>query len=164
MDDKVKNLARMGMMAALAMIAGYIEVLIPFSVGISGIKLGLANIIIVFALYYLTEMQALGINVVRILLVNAMFGNPSMMIYSLAGGLFSFGAMYLLKKSRKFSIYGVSIAGGIFHNIGQLLVAMMVLETRALIYYIPALLLSGLVTGLLIGIVAQEVKKRMPKL
>ena len=90
-----------------------------------------------------------------------MFGNLSVMLYSLAGGVLSFGAMLLFKKSGKFSVYGVSVAGGVFHNVGQLLVAMLVLETMSLVYYGPVLLISGVVTGLVIGIVSSEVIKRI---
>lgn len=151
----------MGLFTALAMIFGYVEAILPISIGIPGVKLGLANLVVVFALYRLRPLEAFWINVVRIILVSFMFGNLSMMIYSLAGGVLSFAVMALLKKSRKFSIYGVSVAGGVFHNVGQLIVAMLVLETASLVYYGPVLLISGLVTGLLIGIVAQEVLKRI---
>lgn len=161
MRIETKRLALMGLFTALAMICGYVEMLLPISVGIPGVKLGLANIVIVFALYRLRSLEAFVINVLRIVLVSFMFGNLSVMIYSLAGGLLSFAAMALLKKTGKFSICGVSIAGGVCHNIGQLIVAMLVLETSALIYYGPVLLLSGLVTGLVIGLTAGEVLKRI---
>lgn len=151
----------MGLFTALALIFGYVEAILPISIGIPGVKLGLANLVVVFALYRLRPVEAFWINVVRIILISFMFGNLSMMIYSLAGGILSFAAMGLLKKSGKFSIYGVSVAGGVFHNVGQLVVAMLVLETVSLVYYGPVLLISGLVTGLLIGIVAQEVLKRI---
>lgn len=156
-----KKLAMMGLFTALALIFGYVEAILPISIGIPGVKLGLANLVVVFALYRLRPVEAFWINVVRIILISFMFGNLSMMIYSLAGGILSFAAMGLLKKSGKFSIYGVSVAGGVFHNVGQLVVAMLVLETVSLVYYGPVLLISGLVTGLLIGIVAQEVLKRI---
>lgn len=156
-----KKLAMMGLFTALAMIFGYVEAILPISIGIPGVKLGLANLLVVFALYRLRPWEAFWINVVRIILVSFMFGNLSMMIYSLAGGVLSFAVMALLKKSGKFSIYGVSVAGGVFHNVGQLIVAMLVLETVSLVYYGPVLLISGLITGLLIGIVAQEVLKRI---
>lgn len=161
MRVETKKLAMMGMFTALAMIFGYVEAILPISVGIPGVKLGFANIVILFALYRLKPSEAFLINVVRIVLVSFMFGNLSIMIYSLAGGTCSFLAMLLLKKSDQFSIYGVSVAGGIFHNIGQLIVAMLVMESFSLMYYGPVLLISGLVTGLLIGIVSQEVLKRI---
>ncbi|MBO5159229.1 MAG: Gx transporter family protein [Lachnospiraceae bacterium] len=156
-----KKLAMMGLFTALAMIFGYVEAILPISVGIPGVKLGLANIVVLFALYYLKPSEAFLINIVRITLVSFMFGNLSVMLYSLAGGVLSFGAMFLLKKSGKFSVYGVSVAGGVFHNVGQLLVAMLVLETMSLVYYGPVLLISGVVTGLVIGIVSSEVIKRI---
>jgi heptaprenyl diphosphate synthase component I len=89
-----------------------------------------------------------------------LFGNLSMILYSMAGGIFSLAIMVLLRKIGGFSIQGVSIAGGVFHNIGQLLLAMMIVETYQVWYYFPVLLVSGLVTGLLIGIVSSEVLKR----
>lgn len=151
----------MGLLTALAMIFGYVEAVLPISVGIPGVKLGLANIVIVFALYRLKPSEAFLINIVRIVLVSFLFGNLSVMLYSLAGGVASFAAMVVLKKTDKFSIYGVSIAGGVFHNAGQLITAMLVLETVSLIYYGPVLLISGLITGLVIGITAKEVLKRI---
>ncbi|MGN0334195.1 MAG: Gx transporter family protein [Lachnospiraceae bacterium] len=161
MKITTKRLARMGLLTALAMIAGYIEALLPLSLGIPGVKLGLANIIIVFALYFLTPAEAFCINLMRILLIGFLFGNLSTIIYSLAGGIFSFLVMALLKKTEKFSIYGISIAGGVFHNIGQLIVAGLVLETTVFFYYMPVLLAAGLITGTLIGFLAQEVLKRI---
>lgn len=156
-----KKLAMMGLFTALAMIFGYVEAILPISIGIPGVKLGLANIVVVFALYRLRPSEAFLINVVRIILVSFMFGNLSVMLYSLAGGVTSFAAMILLKKTDQFSVYGVSIVGGVFHNAGQLIVAMLVLETASLVYYGPVLLISGLVTGLVIGITANEVLKRI---
>jgi len=161
MKLETKKLAVMGLLTALAMIFGYVEAILPVSVGIPGVKLGIANIVIVFALYRLKTSEAFLINIVRIVLVSFMFGNLSIMLYSLAGGILSFWAMAFLKKSDRFSIYGVSIAGGVCHNVGQLSVAMLVLETGSLIYYGPVLLLSGLITGLVIGITAKEVLKRI---
>lgn len=161
MRMNTKKLAMMGLFTALAMIFGYVEAILPIAIGIPGVKLGLANLVVVFALYRLKAPEALLINIVRIVLVSFMFGNLSMMIYSLAGGILSFGVMTLLKSSGKFSIYGVSVAGGVFHNVGQLAVAMIALETMSMVYYGPILLISGLVTGLLIGITAKEVLKRI---
>lgn len=163
MKKKIEThrLAMMGLFTALAMIFGYIEALLPISVGIPGVKLGIANIVIVFALYRLKPTEVFLINIVRIVLVGFMFGNLSMMIYSLAGGILSLSVMILLKKSNQFSIYGVSIAGGVFHNVGQLTVAILVLETSSLIYYAPVLLLSGMITGFVIAVTAKEVLKRI---
>ena len=150
--------AYFGVFTSLALILSYVETLIPISFGIPGIKLGLANLVIV--MYTYGEKEAFLLSVTRILLSGFLFGNLSMILYSMAGGIFSLAIMVLLRKIGGFSIQGVSIAGGVFHNIGQLLLAMMIVETYQVWYYFPVLLVSGLVTGLLIGIVSSEVLKR----
>ena len=159
-----KRVAYSAIMTSLAMIFSYIEVLIPFHFGIPGIKLGLANLIVVIALYILKPTQALLISVVRIVLVSFLFGSMSSMLYSLAGGILSFLVMLLLKKCRGFSMMGISIAGGVSHNIGQLLVAAMVIESMNIFYYMPVLLVAGLITGMLIGIVAKSVSRHIKKI
>lgn len=153
--------AQLGLLTALALIAGYVEMLLPVPIGIPGVKLGLPNLVIVWALYALGPAKALFVNGVRILLSGFLFGSLSMLLYSLAGAALSFLGMYLAKRSGMFGVTGVSIVGGVSHNIGQLLVAMAVLETDGLIYYGPALLAAGTVTGLLIGIVTEELGKRL---
>lgn len=160
--QKTGKIAYLGLLTAFALIAGYIELLIPMPIGIPGVKLGLANLVIVWALYSLKPEEALAVNGMRILLSGFLFGNLSMILYSLAGASLSFACMYLAKKSQAFSVIGVSIIGGVTHNIGQLIVAVLVLETVSLLYYGPVLLLSGLVTGFLIGIITEEVRKRLP--
>ncbi len=152
----------MGLLTALGLIIGYIEFLIPIPLGIPGVKPGFANIVIVWALYSLGPWDALMINGMRIFLSGFLFGNFSMILYSLAGAAVSFLCMCLAKKSGLFSMTGVSMIGGVMHNMGQLLVAMAVLETVSLVYYGPVLLAAGVITGLLIGIVTGEVKKRIP--
>lgn len=154
-------MARMGLLTALALIASYVELLIPVLPGVPGVKLGLANLVILWALYSLRPAEALLINLMRILLVGFLFGSLSMILYSLAGAALSFACMYAAKRSNAFGMMGVSVIGGVTHNLGQLLVAMAVLETFSLIYYGPVLLVSGVATGFLIGIVTQEVKKRV---
>ena len=152
----------MGLLTALGLIIGYIEFLIPIPLGIPGVKPGFANIVIVWALYSLGPWEALMINGMRIFLSGFLFGNFSMILYSLAGAAVSFLCMCLAKKSGLFSMTGDSMIGGVMHNMGQLLVAMAVLETVSLVYYGPVLLAAGVITGLLIGIVTGEVKKRLP--
>ena len=146
----------MGLLTALGLIIGYIEFLIPIPLGIPGVKPGFANIVIVWALYSLGPWEALMINGMRIFLSGFLFGNFSMILYSLAGAAVSFLCMCLAKKSGLFSMTGVSMIGGVMHNMGQLLVAMAVLETVSLVYYGPVLLAAGVITGLLIGIVTGE--------
>ena len=162
MKHNTHRLALMSLLTALGLIIGYIEFLIPIPLGIPGVKPGFANIVIVWALYSLGPWEALMINGMRIFLSGFLFGNFSMILYSLAGAAVSFLCMCLAKKSGLFSMTGVSMIGGVMHNMGQLLVAMAVLETVSLVYYGPVLLAAGVLTGLLIGIVTGEVKKRLP--
>lgn len=158
----MKNrVAYFGVFTALALIFSYVETLIPFHIGIPGVKLGLANLIIVIALYKMSLKETYLLSVVRIVLSGFIFGNYFSIIYSLAGGLLSLTVMALLRKRGGFSILGISIAGGVCHNIGQLAIAMVVVETFSVIYYVPVLLIAGLATGLLIGIAADGMLKRL---
>ena len=152
-----KTVALMAMMIALAMIFSYVETMIPINFGIPGVKLGLATLLIVAAIYLFGGKQAFLISIVRIFLSGFMFGNLASIMYSLAGGLLSLAVMLLLKKTDKLSILAVSVMGGICHNIGQLIVAMLVVENLKLIFYVPVLLISGFLTGLLIGIVCRVI-------
>lgn len=160
---KTKKIAGIGMMIALAFVLSYIESLIPFSFGIPGIKLGLSNLVVMVSLYQFSTKTAFGISVVRILLAGLTFGSLYSMLYSLAGGLFSFVIMALLKKTKRFSVYGVSMAGGICHNIGQIAVASLILQTGLLVYYLPFLLVSGILAGMAIGFVSGLMIQRVGK-
>ena len=153
--------AYFGVFTALALIFSYVETLIPIHIGIPGVKLGLANLIVVIALYRMGVREAYVLSVVRVILAGFLFGNLFAILYSLAGGLLSLTVMVFLKKTEKFSVLGVSMAGAVFHNIGQLIMAAIVLESLSITYYLPVLLISGIVTGLLIGIVANEMLKRV---
>lgn len=152
-----KRVAYTAILIALAMIFSYVEVLIPFHFGIPGIKLGLANLVVVIALYILKPAQVMVISIARIVLVSFLFGNMSSMLYSLAGGILSFFVMWLMKKIKGFSMLGISIAGGVSHNVGQLLLAAVVVENMSVFYYMPVLLVAGVITGMLIGVVAKKV-------
>lgn len=147
----------MGVFIALAMIFSYIEVLIPFNFGIPGVKLGIANIVTVTSLYIFSTGEAFGISVIRIVLMGILFGNGMSLLYSLAGGLLSFLAMWLGKKTNWFSIMGVSMTGGVFHNVGQILAVMLVMKNTMFVAYLPVLLVAGLVTGYLIGFLANVI-------
>ena len=153
-----------GMFTALALIFSYVESLIPFHIGIPGVKLGLANLVIVVAMYKMNKKQVYLLSVTRVVLAGFMFGNLFSIVYSLAGSLISLAVMYGLKRKESFSIMGISMAGGVFHNIGQLIVAMIVLESLNLVYYASVLLISGLITGIVIGIVSDEIMKRIKKI
>ena len=151
--NRNKKLANMAMLVALAMIFSYVESLIPINFGVPGMKLGVANLVTVTGLYFLEIPEVLAVSVLRVLLTGFLFGNGMSIIYSLAGAVVSLLAMVLVKKMD----VGVSITGGVFHNIGQILVAMAVVENLKLIYYLPVLLVAGTVTGFVIGIVAGKI-------
>lgn len=158
-----KKTAYLGVMLALALICSYVEVLIPIPLGIPGIKLGLANIVIVFAMYTMGIKEALVLSIMRVTISGFMFGNVVAIAYSLAGGLLSLWVMYLLKKTDKLSCISVSIAGGIFHNIGQMIIATILVDNYYVLYYVPVLMIAGFITGACIGVVAQEVFIRIRK-
>lgn len=159
----VKKTALLGMLTSLALIASYIETLIPVPIPVPGVKLGLANLIILIVLKLYGAKEGLLLNILRILLAGFLFGSFSTILYSLAGGLLSFAVMGVLLKTKLFSLIGVSIAGGVCHNLGQLLLAIVVLNSAALLSYMPVLLISGLLTGLLIGIGAEQILRHLPK-
>ncbi len=155
------KVAYFGVFTALALIFSYVETLIPVNFGIQGVKLGLANLVIVIALYKMKLSDAFLLSVVRVVLSGFIFGNYFSILYSLSGGVFSLAVMALLKRAGGFSVIGISIAGGIAHNIGQLIVAMLVVETFRVAYYLPVLLLAGMLAGSVIGIAANEMLKRL---
>lgn len=151
-NRKARWAALYGMLTALAFILSYVESLVPVTLGIPGVKLGLANLVVLIALYTLDLKGAFVISVVRIILSGLTFGGLFSMLYSLAGGLLSFAVMAILSRKKLLGTVGVSVCGGVAHNIGQLLVAMAVLETESVWYYFPVLLISGSVAGVLIGL------------
>ena len=151
-NSKARRVALYGMLTALAFILSYVESLVPVTLGIPGVKLGLANLVVLIALYTLDLKGAFVISVIRIVLSGLTFGGLFSMLYSLAGGLLSFAVMAILSRKKLFGTVGVSVCGGVAHNIGQLLVAMAVLETESVWYYFPVLLISGSVAGVLIGL------------
>ena len=158
-----KKIAFLGLFVALAFVLSYIEFLLPLSIGIPGAKIGLANLVVMVTLYTMGEREAISLSLIRVVLVGITFGNMSMMIYSLAGAVLSLLAMLLARKTGKFSIGGVSVVGGVFHNIGQIIVAMLVLETDSLFYYLPFLIIVGTVSGVVIGLVAGLITERVRK-
>ena len=160
--SKVKRIALFGMLTALAFTLSYLETLIPVSVGVPGVKLGLANLVVVTALYTLSPFEAFALSFVRVLLAALTFGNAYSVLYSLAGSLLSFFVMWAVKKS-KLSIVGVSMLGGVCHNIAQIAVAAVVMSTVRIVYYLPILLVSGLVTGFLTGVLSKSVCERIKK-
>lgn len=158
----MKKRALLGMFTALALVLSYVETLIPLAPGIPGVKLGLANLVVVLVLYLAGSREALEVNLARMLLVSFLFGSFSTFFYSLAGALASLTAMLLCKKSGLFSLVGVSVAGGVAHNAGQLAVAMAVVQTAQVGFYLPWLILAGCLTGLFIGAADALVIKHLP--
>lgn len=174
----MRRTAELGLLLSMALILSYVESLIPFSFGIPGIKLGLPNLIVLLLLYdgaendsadtgdrfgrrpvkifTKGEREALLVNGMRIVLSGFLFSNLYAILYALAGAVFSFSAMYFGRRIHLFSMIGVSVLGGVFHNVGQLLMAMAVVETFAVAYYVPFLLVAGTVTGALLGFLGME--------
>lgn len=152
--EYVKNIALYGMLVALAMIFSYIEAMIPFHFGIQGVKLGLANLVIIICLYLLGIKAAFSVSMIRIVLIAFTFANLSTMMFSLAGGGFSLLCMIGAKKSRRLSMTAVSIIGGITHNIAQLVLAVFIVDTAGVLSYLPVLLIAGTISGFFIGMLA----------
>ncbi len=159
-----KKTAYLGLLAAAAILCGYIEFLIPFNFGIPGIKLGLSNFVILIVLYTYGFPGALTVSLVRVLVTGFLFGNLFSMAYGLAGAVLSLIVMALLKRTGKFALVGISAAGGAFHNIGQMIVAYAVTPALPLLWYLPVLILAGLVTGVIIGVIAGIILSRIGSL
>ena len=157
------KIAKMGVLAALAMIFSYIESLFPLHMGIPGIKAGFANMVVVTALYLLGEREAFFISLVRILLMGFLFGNGMSLWYSLAGGLISFAGMVFLKRQKKYSVIGVSAFGGALHNAGQILVAACVVQNMRILFYLAALLAVGAFLGSVIGLFCAKIIPALQK-
>ena len=158
-----KKISYIGLFSAVAIIFGYVESLIPFFAGIPGMKLGLANLAVLFILDAYSWKEAALVSAIRIFVIGFLFGNMFSILYSLAGALLSLSVMAFLQKKTDASIFAISMAGGISHNIGQILLAMAIVENLSLIYYVPVLLISGMLTGFLIGWLTGEILKRIPE-
>ena len=159
---KTKKIAVMALAAALAMILSFVESQIPAFVAVPGVKVGLANIAVVFVLYKLGWKEAVVISLIRVFVVSVLFGTAVSLFYSVAGAVLSLTGMVLLKKTGRFGVTGVSVAGGVAHNLGQIAVAMALLETTAFVYYLPFLLVSGCLAGAAIGAAGAAAVKRLP--
>ena len=156
-----KKVARYGLLISLALILSYAESLVPLSVAVPGVKLGLPNLVIVFALYRMGAKEAAVLSFLRVVLVSAMFGNAYSLWYSLAGAVLSLAVMSALKQTKLFGCTGVSVAGGVCHNLGQIAVAMLVLRSAGVAYYLPVLVFSGTLAGVAIGAVGAVMVKRI---
>ena len=165
MRRHTKKLTLLGLLTAIALILSYVEALLPpIFVAVPGIKMGLPNIAIIFVLYRFGLKEAAAVSLVRLAAVALLFGNAMTLIYSLAGAVLSLTLMSLLKRSNLFSMIGVSIVGGVSHNLGQILVAMWLMETVEIGYYMIILTVTGTVAGILIGLAGSFVLKYLNNL
>ncbi|MCF0261844.1 MAG: Gx transporter family protein [Sphaerochaetaceae bacterium] len=158
---ETRKVARMGLLISLAMILSFIESRIPAFVAIPGIKVGLANIVVVFALYKLGFKEAFVISIIRVVLAALLFGTILSMAYSTAGALLSLLGMAVLKKSKLFGLVAVSVTGAVLHNLGQVITACLLLQSSSIAYYAPYLIFSAVIAGIVIGVAAAIILKRL---
>ena len=162
MNYNTRKMTTMAITVSLALILSFIESRIPAFVAIPGIKVGLANIAVIFSLYKLGIKEAAIISVVRILLVSILFGSPVSLIYSLSGAVLSFACMLVLKQLTPLREVAISVSGGVMHNVGQIIAASVMLDTNVVVYYLPFLILSGTIAGIVVGFAAALLIKRVP--
>ncbi len=160
---KTRKISYMALTTALCMVLSFVESQIPAFVAVPGVKVGLANIAVIFALYRMGWKEAAAVSLIRVVLVSLLFGNFAALFYSLAGAVLSLAGMCLLKKTGKFTEIIVSVAGGVLHNIGQIAMASILLETDVLRYYLPLLLLSGTIAGIVVGVSSAILIRRIPQ-
>ena len=158
---KTKKLVTLAVTISVAMILSFVESRIPAFVAIPGVKVGLANIAVIFALYKMGWREAIVVSVIRVLLVALLFGSVVSLAYSISGALISLSLMILLRKIGIFTEIAVSVVGGITHNIGQILIAFLLLETKVVFYYLPFLLVSGVIAGIAVGVASALLIKRI---
>lgn len=161
MRNNIRKLTCLALTISFAMILSYIEARIPAFVAIPGVKIGLANIAVIFILYKMGPKEAAIVSVLRVLLISMLFGNVETMFFSLMGAVFSLTIMVLLKKLTPLSEVVVSVSGGVMHNVGQIVATMILLETDVVLYYLPFLILSGTIAGIVVGVVAALLIKRV---
>lgn len=152
MKMKTQKLTFLAVFSAFAIVLSFVESLLPpIWSSVPGVKMGLPNIVIIFLLYKFSVKEAAAVSFIRILVIAFLFGNFMTLIYSLSGAVLSISVMWIMKKSKGFSMVGVSIAGGVFHNIGQIITAIIILGTKEIGFYLPVLAASGTVAGIFIG-------------
>ena len=161
MRNNPRKLTQLALTVALAMMLSFIESRIPAFVAIPGVKIGLANIAVIFTLYKFGFKEAITVSLIRVILVSTLFGSPISLIYSVSGAILSFASMLLLKAITPLREVAVSVAGGVMHNVGQIIAASIMLDTNVVIYYLPFLILSGTIAGIAVGIAAALLIKRV---
>lgn len=163
-STRLRRMTTLSLLFALAMIFSFVESRLPTFIPIPGVKLGLCNVVIIFTLLSLGAPSAIAVSLLRVLLSSILFGNAAAFFYSLAGAILSLAVMIPSKHFRLFSAVGISVLGGVMHNIGQLLMAWIILGTAGVMYYLPVLLIAGTVAGALIGLLAAYLSKRAESL
>ncbi len=164
MRSKTRKIALLGVLTSVALVLSYLEVMLPpISTAVPGIKMGLPNIIIIFMLYKFGLKEAVTVSLIRVFIVALLFGNIMTLAYSVAGAVLSLGLMTLFKRINLFSQIGVSIIGGISHNLGQILVAIFLFDTIQIGYYMIVLSVTGTIAGVLIGIISSILVKKLEK-
>ncbi|MBO7179877.1 MAG: Gx transporter family protein [Clostridia bacterium] len=164
MRSKTKKIALLGVLTSVALVLSYLEAMLPpISTAVPGIKMGLPNIIIIFLLYKFGLKEAVSVSIIRVFIVSLLFGNVMTLAYSIAGAVLSLGLMTLFKKLNFFSAIGVSIIGGISHNLGQILVAIFLFDTIQIGYYMIILSITGTIAGVVIGIISSILVKKLEK-
>lgn len=158
-----KKVAFLGVFTTLALILGWLEALLPVVPFAPGVKIGLANLVSLLVLYRFGWKEAACVNLLRIGLSSVLFGNITLLLYSLAGAILSLITMCLLKKTDKFSVVGISVAGAVMHNLGQIIVAAFLMENGVILYYLPILAVSGVIAGVLVGLAGAFLHKHLPK-
>lgn len=162
---RIKRITMLALCTSLALLLSYVEMLVPpIFTGVPGIKMGLPNIAIVFILYRIGAKEAAAVSFIRIAITSMLFGSPLMFVYSFAGALLSLAVMILLKKLDILSTVGVSVAGALAHNVGQILVAMWLMHTSQIGYYMIVLAITGTISGIFIGLVGGYVIKRFERI
>ena len=165
MRNKTRRIALLGVLTSVALVLSYLEVMLPpISTAVPGIKMGLPNIIIIFVLYKFGLKEAVTVSLIRVFIVALLFGNVMTLSYSVTGAVLSLGLMTLFKKINLFSQIGVSIIGGIAHNLGQILVAIFLFDTIQIGYYMIVLAITGTIAGVVIGIISSILVKKLEKL
>lgn len=155
----IKTISRFGLLTGVALVLGYFEHLIPIAATLPGVKLGLANTVLLYAIYMMNKRSAFTLMILKVILSGLLFAGLSGAIYSFAGGLLSLIMMLIFKRMPGVSIIGVSVVGAVFHNVGQLLAAAMIVQTMGVFFYLTVLLISAVITGILTGVTAKYVLK-----
>ena len=161
---RIKRITLLALFTSVALLPSYVEMLIgPLFTGVPGIKMGLPNIAIMLVLYRIGTKEAIAVSFIRIVISSILFGNITMFWYSVAGAALSLAVMILLKKLDILSSVGVSVAGALAHNVGQIIVAMILMQTSQIGYYLIVLSITGTVSGIFVGLLGGFVIKRISK-